>query len=389
VTVVLVSPAGEVAGALPPFEVETPYWMQVGEVVSGVRERHGMDITVLRLLDATGDPTDEYGMGGDVVYLAEVETAGSDEKRADYARPGGPAKALAWADGVLADRGTPRVGRAEQERSWNLSGIWRLPLAGGGAAWLKVVPPFFAHEGGVIRLLQDSGVVPPLLGTEGGRVLLGDVPGTDQYGAPVELLGPMVDALVRLQVAFVGRVDSLLATGANDWRPAAFIPAAQEVVRRDGAPLPADERRSLARLLEGLEGRFAALAECGVPETLVHGDFHPGNVRSDGQSLVLLDWGDSGVGHPLFDMPAFLERVPHDHEAAIVDRWVGLWTDAVPGSDPRRAAELIAPVAALRQAMIYRMFLDNIEASEQRYHLADVPIWLSKAAARFSSRSVF
>src|SRR2546423_6214448 len=37
VTVVLVSPCGEVWGALPPFEVATPFWMQVGEVVSAVR----------------------------------------------------------------------------------------------------------------------------------------------------------------------------------------------------------------------------------------------------------------------------------------------------------------------------------------------------------------
>jgi hypothetical protein len=78
-------------------------------------------------------------------------------------------------------------------------------------------------------------------------------------------------------------------------------------------------------------------------------------------------------------MPAFLERLSDGDREVIVDRWVGRWTDAVPGSDPRRAAELIAPVAALRQAIVYRTFLDNIEPSERRYHAADVGRWLSRA----------
>jgi hypothetical protein len=55
---------------------------------------------------------------------------------------------------------------------------------------------------------------------------------------------------------------------------------------------------------------LAALIECGVPDTLVHGDFHPGNVagrRPD--SYVILDWGDSFVGHPLIDELAFVERL--------------------------------------------------------------------------------
>ncbi len=50
-----------------------------------------------------------------------------------------------------------------------------------------------------------------------------------------------------------------------------------------------------------------------------------------------------------------------------------------PSSDPRRAAELIAPVAALRQALIYRTFLDNIEETERIYHRTDPAHWLREA----------
>ena len=44
-----------------------------------------------------------------------------------------------------------------------------------------------------------------------------------------------------------------------------------------------------------------------------------------------------------------------------------------PAADPERAAELIAPIAALLGALVYQGFLDGIEPSERPYHEADVP----------------
>jgi aminoglycoside/choline kinase family phosphotransferase len=139
---------------------------------------------------------------------------------------------------------------------------------------------------------------------------------------------------------------------------------------------------TLSAFVDGLPARFAALAACGLPDTLVHGDFHPGNVRGDGTTMTLLDWGDAGVGHPLLDQPAFLRDVPDPGVVATIRaRWTDAWRTVVPGSDPKRAASLLAPVAAARQAVIYRRFLDGIETSEQPYHSADVPDWLHRTAA--------
>ena len=53
----------------------------------------------------------------------------------------------------------------------------------------------------------------------------------------------------------------------------------------------------------------------------------------------------------------------------------------MPGCDPDRAAALLAPVAALRQALIYRTFLDGIEPDERVYHANDPGTWLRRAAA--------
>ena len=132
--------------------------------------------------------------------------------------------------------------------------------------------------------------------------------------------------------------------------------------------------------MHGLDRRNAEIAACGIPTTLVHGDFHRGNVRGDADRLVLLDWGDCGVGHPLLDQAAFLDRMPAGETRGVRAEWSRLWRETIPGCDPDRAATLLAPVAALRQAVIYRSFLDGIEPSERIYHASDPADWLTRAA---------
>ena len=104
------------------------------------------------------------------------------------------------------------------------------------------------------------------------------------------------------------------------------------------------------------------------------------NVRVDGARLTLLDWGDSGVGHPLLDQPAFLERAVTENALALRRRWLSAWEAAAPGSDPARASMLLAPIGALRQAVVYQAFLDNIEPSEHPYHRDDPAERLRRAA---------
>ncbi len=301
--------------------------------------------------------------------------------RLAYARPGGPALDLAWADEALRAAGRPRSGPPVQVKSWNLSSVWRLPTAQ-GPAWLKVVPPFFAHEGAMLQRLHPS-VVPPLIATEGPRVLLADVPGEDHWDGPLPVLLRVLGMLVELQREWVGRVAELEQVGAPDWRPEHFVPAAELLLTRTAPELDAATVARLRELVERLPERFDRVAACGVPDTLVHGDFHPGNTRGvaeEGGRSVLLDWGDCGIGNPLLDQAAFLERLDEDQLARVRSQWSALWRDAVPGCDPDRAAQLLAPVAALRQALIYRLFLDNIEPDERVYHAGDPAVWLGRAA---------
>lgn len=392
-TLVLCTRSGELLGALPPYDVALPWWQEVGDVVAGAWERYGVQVTVLRLL---GVGTAESGSGGPVAYLAETldpvpveirpwpgaDPLADHPLRLPHARPGGPATDLAWADEVLAGRGAARTGPAVQQRTWNLSSLWRLPSTA-GEAWLKVVPPFFAHEGQMLLRLdaEHPGVVPVLLGTDGPRMLLSHVPGGDNYHAGLPVLLGLVRTLVELQAEWSGRLDELLSLGAPDWRADALTTLADDAVSRSADRLEPATLTALRLLVERLDRRFAAVGECGVPDTLVHGDYHPGNTVGSTSRPVLLDWGDCGAGHALLDQAAFTARLTGAERAAVSAEWSRRWRAARPGCHPDRAAQLVRPVAALRQAVVYWSFLDQIEPSERVYHEGDPADWLRRAAA--------
>jgi hypothetical protein len=279
----------------------------------------------------------------------------------------------------LAKRGLRPTAPPTQVRTWNLSSLWRVPVEG-QTVWLKVVPHFFAHEGALLALMAGARV-PAVLGHDSRRILVAEIAGKDLYLAELPLLRDMVNLLVELQRQWSDRVEELLALGLPDWRAPALGAAIAEVVERTCEEVSAEDRATLAHFVRELPGRFDDVAACGVRDTLVHGDFHPGNFRGDGRTLTLLDWGDSGVGNPLLDQAAFLDRVPSDAVGGVRAHWAQQWREAIPGADPMRASVLLAPVAAARQAVVYRTFLDNIEPSEQPYHRADPAQCLIRTAA--------
>ena len=154
---VLASPQGSLIGCLPPIPVATPYWQDILPVVEAARAHFCISLIVLRLLE-----TENVGsFGGEVTYLAEVPPSfdssvhpvshwngllADHPLRLPYARPGGPTADLQWAEGILKSHGFAEIGTPKQIRTWNLSSIWCIPVAGRNV-WLKVVPSVFQARG--------------------------------------------------------------------------------------------------------------------------------------------------------------------------------------------------------------------------------------------------
>jgi len=391
VTLALITDEGAVLGALPPFDVEPRWWHETASIVTGARNLYGIEVAVLRLLHGELP----VPPGGAVTYLAQISSApkialspidvdlDDQPNRAAYARLGGPAASLDWAAEQLEELELGPIGAAIQQRTWNLSAIWRLESAA-GAVWLKQVPQFFAHEPVVLRWLamEGFGLTSPMqLATDGLRMLLADLPGEDLYGCGIDVLHNIAATHHEVQLTAATQVTHLVGLGVPDLRPSHLTAHIAHTIDTHLGSTVAGSDPALADLIAGLPDRWAAIGECGLPDTLVHGDLHPGNTRGDETHQVVLDWGDSFVGHPGFDILRLTEWLTEPDACVLIDAWAARWEDALPGSDPQRAIKLLRPVAALRNAAVYARFLANIEPAEYPYHAADVPFWLDKAVA--------
>ncbi|MFJ9943033.1 phosphotransferase [Streptomyces erythrochromogenes] len=425
----------EYFGLLGPYEVDEGWWSSAAPVVERVSQELGVPVVVLRLAHAPSDGSS--GHGGHVVYHVEAleRPAGSAprqvtpdvaallgpaERRAGWATTTGLREALAWAGTTLDEAGRPAVGRPEQVRTWNLSGLFRFRTAsssgggGGGGAWLKTVNPAFnAPEGRVIALLGsvDPTLVPTVLGSdpEHGRLLLDHVSGEDLWRPSAEEVIAVVPRLVAAQAALAadGRaagaglrdrtlptlvahvnalLDRLVAEQATSPAPGPDGPGEQQPGEQQPGEQPED-RLTGAELTAALAlaARLPALVEeltaCGLPNTLVHGDFHPGNWRSDGTLAVVVDYADSAFGHPALDGLRPRQYVDGERWTQIAGVWARAWREHVPGSAPERALELVEPLFHLAYAVRYQEFLDHIEASERPYHETDPVTEIRRALA--------
>ena len=194
----------------------------------------------------------------------------------------------------------------------------------------------------------------------------------------------MVTLLVDLQRKWIGRTDELLALGLPDWRGTALTAKIADVVARTAG---CSRRSGNARRASSPTCRDGSRTSprAAFPTPWSTATSTPATSAATTLDLTILDWGDSGVGHPLLDQPAFLERMPAPLVPRVEAHWIAEWQRAVPGSDPARASALLAPIAAARQAVIYRMFLDNIEPQRARLS-RDRPASLARREPRNLSR---
>ena len=339
----------------------------------------GVPVYVLRLLEADGG---ESGRDGHVTYHVEALERPrdgaleqrpvdqgllrtDDALRSPWARADGLRELLDWASRTLAALGRPVTGPVEQRRTWNLAGLFRLPT-GQGPVWLKATPGFASDEAAVIAAYGrvDTGLVPTVLAAGEHRVLLEHIPGEDCWAADTATVESGVRRFVAAQAALTDR----RPPGLRDRRDRVLGGLVRELLDGRVALDITDEERSSAR---ELTSRWDRLAECGLPDTLVHADFHPGNWRSDGRPPVVVDFADSHWGNPVLDCLRLYDFLPQAVRPTAVRVWADAWKTHAPMSDPARALALAEPLAHLAYAVRYQEFLDGIEASERPYHEGD------------------
>ncbi len=378
----VVTHGGACAGVVGPFPVEIGWWAEVEPVVAHLEETLAVPVIVLRLLTVEGS---DGARDGHVTYHAEALGPPGSLPPCDFIDDDHPLR-LPWAcaSGVRelfrwASEHVDLTGRPAQRKTWNLAALFRLPAAD-GPVWLKAIPAFAAAEPAAIAAFAevDPGLVPAVLASAPGRLLLADVPGTDCWDASGQVVA---DAVHRLAIA-QSRIDQLPHT-IPDRRPEALAAAVHDLL--DG-PVGTELSPGELRAARSLQERWEMLADCGLPDTVVHGDFHPGNWRRGDGAPVVLDFADAHLGNPVLDGLRAIDYLPAGRRRPAASAWIAAWTAAVPRSRPAEALRIAEPLAHLAHAVRYQEFLDNIEPSERVYHCGDPAAAIRQALASAPAR---
>jgi hypothetical protein len=282
-----------------------------------------------------------------------------------------------WLRDQLALLGRPVIGRAVQQRSWELSSVLRAPTAV-GPVWLKASAgsSLFAEEGGVMALLAawfPEQVPTPLAWDPGRRlVLLEEFGPRLGFDAPIEVQEQALVDFARLQAVTAERLDELWAVGLADRGPDRLAEQATDwfadldaTVNLPGLDpqtwLTVEESRVLRAALPRLLTLCRELAAGSLPLTLLHGDLHMNNVAAGPTRPVFFDWTDACVGHPFFDLITVVHgpiplagASPDGSRTRLRDAYLSAWTGyGTPGQliDIWRAVEI---VGALHHAVSYR-----------------------------------
>ena len=318
----------------------------VGELF-GAGDRLGVALAVLRtlarlgddrvvlceVLDAAGPPV----AGAAWVEASLVDTGSASVQAAletglaegaapvdalAWEREGWFADVVAWVDGRLAAIGARRTGAPRQLRHWGLSSVVEVPTDRGPVVVKQVLPALVAE----VRVSAWLGVmapeaVPAVLDVDeaSGRFLMEGV----TEGGPADDEEAGLSTLAAIQRATRDADRQLLALGVPDRRPSVLLRALHALTTRDDLLLDSgwslsstDTRRppravvaadvaGLRRLVGALDPLVRRLEDELPSGTIVHGDFHRGNVLGTTRRPVVIDWGQAALGHPLFDLPAW------------------------------------------------------------------------------------
>ncbi len=418
VTAVVVRPDDEallvLPSGLPRVEFAKDFWFpDVDAPVRALREQLGIEACVLSCLDDRQGQT-AYLMVSvgsippEARWVASFDDPLVAKARAQLAlpadspvtpawtRPGWYDETMPWIDEQLSLAGTPRTGVPAQVRSWGLSNVLRCPTAKGEVyfkalahsstirpARADALPLLFAHEPLLLQGLSAArpGEVPAPLAIDEKRawMLLPDLGPPLAQQQDVSLWIDSLRGHARLQRSFADQPDRLLSFTCVDRRLAVLD---GEIDRLFG-PNPATERlgpgerAKLPRRAEQLRAAISELAAIGVPETLLHGDLHPGNLAVRDGKVLAFDWTDAAVSHPFLDLVTFVDkRSPNSADPRVKDAYLAEWEEYAAPAALRRALELAQELGFLHQTMTSLHLRDHLSGPSADAMVRGAVQWL-------------
>ena len=129
--------------------------------------------------------------------------------------------------------------------------------------------------------------------------------------------------LAGLQIESQDKTLELLEAGCRDLRASTLLKLVDpflEVVadlmqQQTKVPPPILSRKELSDLGEILKGALCCLESSGIPDTLGHSDFNPGNILVGSEHCVFIDWAEAHVSHPFLTFEYLIAHMRKDYPA--------------------------------------------------------------------------
>jgi len=300
-----------------------------------------------------------------------------------------------WIDHHLAAHGRTRTGDTVPVKVWSLSAVLRVP-GEPGPVWFKASCPHFHAEPALTRLVAEllPEHAPPLLAADEQRawLLMDEMPGADEEHEddPPAGIGPAAARIAAaLQLRSRDHLAQIEAAGVP-LRPLASTLLQFDEILAGGLELDQLTPEELAAARSVRDGVHAVLEELdslAIPDTLVHGDLHIGNVAHDGDSLVLYDWSDAAVSHPFLDLVMLTERLPEDERRPAREVYAEAWRAAYPDVDVDRGLELAVQANTIYQMVTFEQIYRSQEEESLWEMRGVVARTLRSLPRRFPRRS--
>ena len=132
-----------------------------------------------------------------------------------------------------------------------------------------------------------------------------------------------VTTLADLQIDSIGKGDQLLEAGCRDLRLRALLELvdpfldtmADLMQQQTKVPPPILSWQELSELGATLKNALCCLESLGIPDTLGHSYFNPGNILVGSQRCVFIDWAEAHVSHPFLTFEYLISHLRKDYPA--------------------------------------------------------------------------
>ncbi|WP_331499361.1 aminoglycoside phosphotransferase family protein [Nocardioides sp.] len=278
---------------------------------------------------------------------------------------------------------------------WSLSAVLQVPCAP-AAVWFKASCRHFHAEPALTRLVVEvlPEHAPPILAADEQRawLLMDEMPGADEdhEDAPPAGLGPAAARIAATtQLRSLDHLEEIERAGVPERGLARTLHVFDEILvgSTELDELTPDEVAAARGVREAVHAVVEELASLGLPETLVHGDLHPGNVAHDGDTVALYDWSDAAVSHPFLDIVLLTKRLPEDEGRAARAVYAEAWRAAYPDVDVDRALELAVDANTIYQMVTFEQIYRAQEDASYWEMRGVVAGMLRNLPQRFPSRS--